>query len=159
MNLLPAKAPQFNTGFVIVDTTPQFETADLFVYWFFVGQQSMQDKGELVGSLVGRHQDDPGFYRKLKRWQGIMNMNFPYWSQAVGRISEKEFKAKSQEQKLQAALTKIRNKYEVNKKIILQSPSLFKDAELADLEKELDTAIKATTYNYRFNPKYTKKWS
>jgi hypothetical protein len=155
--LLPALAPQHNTGFVILDTTPQFEVADLFVYYFFVGNQARQDKAFLIGSLVGRYQDDEAFCEKLLYCQGLMRMRFgKHWFQSVGRLSEKEAKTKSQEQKLQAAITKIKNKYQARKSAILQSPSLFKDQELAELEHELEQALKQTTFNYRHNPKFKR---
>lgn len=145
------------TGFVIVPPEEIPPDAEM-CFVFMAGSFGHGRPAEMVGSFVCALSYDDPRQQTLRQRQGLMNLRYGgNWYQTVYRIvGKKERQHRSQETRLKAALTKIRNKAEARREAIEKSNSLFRTDELAALQQERIEAERITTYNYRHNPNYQR---
>ena len=136
------------TEFIIVEPAP-VDPTDIMVFSFYAHDPGYYHSHlQLLGSYAGNPYQDDAFRSLLDRVRGRLMMRGVCYCQNVSRLNLKEYRKLTADQKMQRKLSKLYNERTKRAEAIMQSGSLFTDAELVQLQNEYEAAVLAVKSNY-----------
>lgn len=143
--MLPALAPYYNRGFVIIPAEDSTDKPGVFVWQYYAtmpGQTFMTDHSSLLFSLRGDPYNDEKIQRRKEFIGGLLRMKGISFHVAVYRERMSEVKRWDNQQKKKMATAKMNARYDRERTDILKTNSIFQKDLLEDLEQKLQETKK-----------------